>query len=143
MKKTKCGVLLVIFVISILIIGGCSRDNNQFYDNYEQFKNSFMVATDFIENDKDLERALSTIDYEQMNKEMEKMKKSYDQMGSLLKTDREKGIYGNVTSYYQEVEFIEYAAKNFNNLTIDQKRELGLNAISIKSDRESIKKGEV
>ena len=123
---------------------GCRNNiDSEFEDSYKEFKKSFLSATEFIQKDKDLEKALATIDHKLMSDDMEVMKNVYDQMGSLLKTDKEKGIYGNVTIYYQEVKFIEYAAKNFNNLTIDEKRELLLNAMSIKSDRESILKGEV
>lgn len=71
------------------------------------------------------------------------MKSAYDQMGKLSKTDKEKGIYSNVTIYYKEVEYIIYAKKNLANLAIDEKRELESKVFSMIRDRESILKGEV
>ena len=143
MKKTMSGVLLAIFAVLILTIGGCNRAGNHFNDNYDQFKKSYLAATEFIEKDKDYRKALATIDHNQMNKEMEEMKEAYDQMGSLLKTEKEKGLHSNVTRYYQEVEFIRNTAKNLNNLTIDEKIELEFNVMSIIRDRERIISGEV
>lgn len=125
----------------IAFIAGCGGDR-AFDDSYKQFKQSYLVATEFIEKDKDLEKALETIDSVQMKNEMEKMKKARDQMSNLLNTDREKGMYSNVIVFYQDVEYIEYASKNFKKLTVDEKRKLLMTAIDIKSNRDEILNGE-
>ena len=143
MKKTKYNLFLITFLTVILITVGCSREGNQFNDNYNQFKKSYLAATEFIEKDNNYVKALATINSDQMNAEMEKMKNARDQMSNLLKTDREKGIYGNVTEFYKEVEYIVYASKNYNNFNPEEKSNLLMTVVDIKSNRELIAKGEV
>ena len=144
MKKTKYSLFLITFIMLLLLtLWGCSKTSSQFNDNYEQFKQSYLVATEFVEKDNDLLKALGYIDVNSMSKEMETMKKSLEQMNTSLNTKDEKGIYSNVTSYYQELEYILYAAKNKDNLTTDEKRKAFESAFSASMTRDSIKKGEI
>lgn len=143
MKKTKYSLFLIVFLTLIFIIGGCSKESSQFDNNYDQFKKSYLAATEFIEKDNNYVKALTTINSDQMNIEMEKMKNARDQMSNSLKTDREKGIYGNVTEFYKEVEYIVYAVKNYNNFTVEEKSNLLTTVLDIKRNRAQILKGEV
>lgn len=137
----KSFLIVILFLLTMFFLTGCGK--SQVDEDYNQFKQSYLVATEFIDKDNNLEKALKTIDYNQMNIEMEKMKKARDEMSVLLSTDREKGLYSNVSTFYQDVEYIVYASKNFKNLTIEEKRKLLMTAISIKGDRDEMLKGEL
>ncbi|WP_264850241.1 hypothetical protein [Clostridium omnivorum] len=53
-----------------------------------------------------------------------------------------KGIYGNVKRYYQGLEFLLYANKNFDKLSDEEKGKVYIEVTFISVNRESIKKGE-
>lgn len=142
MKKSNNSLLIVIFLLCIFLLQGCSV--NQFNNDYEQFKKLYMSATDFVDRDEDVLKALSAIDDKQINKDFTEIKKLYYHIGNELDTEKEKRIYGNLSMYYKNVEFIlSIYNKDFDTLTVDEKRELGLNIMYMKSFRNDILSGDV
>ncbi len=137
MKKMK--LLSILFIIVYFFLTGCA--NSEYNNNYNQFNESYVVATEFVDKDKDVLKILDKIDINNLTIEMNKMKKAMDQMNTSANSDREKGLYGNVRTYYQGLEFLLYAAQNKNNLTLDEKMKVGLEIDLASMNRKEFKEG--
>lgn len=138
MKKKILLLLTLILLISLSV--GCK--NSKFDLSYEQFKESYILATDFVDKDTDSLKAIKKIDLDSFEADLKKMKEAIDTMNNELNSKDEKGIYGNVEGYYQGLEFLLYAKKNFDKLTTEEKIKVDTEVISASMNRKSIKQGE-
>ena len=131
--------MIPILILLCLLIG-CA--DSEYDSSYKQFKESYILATNFIEKDNDSLKALKKMDISTVETELKKMKVAMDKMSSKTNSKTEKGIYGNVKRYYESVEFLLYAAKNADNLSVDEKRRVNNEAVIVSMNRKSIKQGE-
>lgn len=139
MNNKKILVILLLVFLSILV--GCT--SNKFSSNYNQFKDTYIIATDFIEKDTNYLKALKKIDINNFEIELKKMSESMDNMNNEAKSKNEKGIYDNVKKYYKGLEYMLYAAKKPDNLTFDEKADLYTEVIILKTNRKDIKEGKL
>lgn len=137
----KNKVLLLITLLLLIVLSvGCT--NSKFDSSYKQFKESYILATDFVDKDSDSLKALKKMDLNSFEIELKKMKEAMESMSAESNSKDEKGIYGNVKNYYQGLEFLSYANKNFDKLTTDEKIKVDTEVISASMNRKSIKRGE-
>jgi len=139
MKNNKKMLVMVISML-LLLVAGCAND--EFDTNYKHFKESYVLATDFVEKGNDPLKTLKEIDTNVIETELKKMKGFMDKMNAVSESKNEKGICGNVNNYYEGVEFLIYAAKNFNKLSIDEKGRVYAEADFAAMNRSSIKAGD-
>lgn len=137
MKKIKI-LLCILAALSLQV--GCRR--SEFDANYRQFNESYILATDFLENSNDYLKELNNINIDNVEKELKKMKEFIDKMSIDSKSKNEKRLLENVTSYYQEVKYLLYAAQNYNKLTVEEKRKVYIMADLATLNRDSIKRGD-
>ena len=137
--KNKVFFLLTLFLLISLSVGCISKE---FDSNYKQFKESYILATDFLDSDKDSLKALKNMDLDSFENELKKMKETMDSMSTETNSKGEKGIYGNVKNYYEGLEFLLYANKNFDKLTTEEKRKVYVEAIFASMNRKSITRGD-
>jgi PBP1b-binding outer membrane lipoprotein LpoB len=138
MKKDKIKLIFVLLIA--LTLFGCS--DNVFSTEYEKFKDSYMLSTSFIEEDNDTLKVLEKMDIEKVESELKNMKTAMEKMAGSINTKIEEGIYGNVENYYEDIEFLVYASKNIEKLTIEEKKKVFAAEISISTTRYSIIEGE-
>jgi uncharacterized protein YpmB len=138
--KKKALLMITIFLM-IFLLARCT--NSQFDSSYEKFKESYILATDFVEEDNDSLKALEKMDSDLVESELKKMKDAMDIMSMELTSNNEKGIYENVKGYYQRLEFLLHTYENIDTLSIDEKLDVDTEIIIVIMNRESIKKGEV
>lgn len=138
MKKNNMKLIFVLLIALTLL--GCS--DNVFNTEYKKFKDSYMLSTSFIEEDNDTLKALEKMDIEKVESELKNMKTTMEKMAGSINTKIEEGIYGNVENYYEDIEFLVYAAKNIEKLTTEEKRKVYIADISISTTRDSIIEGE-
>lgn len=138
MKNKKLFVISILIILCLLV--GCT--NSQFQTDYNQFKKSYFLATDFVEKDNDPLKALKNMDVNVVEAELKKMKEAMDNMSIESKSKIQKGIYNNVESYYNSVEFLLKAAKNIETLSIEEKRMVNIEVELVSINRKSIKRGE-
>lgn len=139
MKKRR--LLNITILILICLLTSCA--NNEFNTNYKHFKESYVLATDFVEKDNDSLKALKKMDITAVEAELKKMEEIMDKMDTESKSKNEEGIYDNVKSFYQEVEFLLYAAKNIETLSTDEKIKVDTKILLAIMHRKSIEEGEV
>lgn len=131
--------LWISFILLISFSTGCV--SKKFDANYKQFKDSYVQATDFVDTVNDSLKALKNMDPNVVETKLKEMKVAMDNMSNELNSRDEKGIYGNVQSYYQYLEFLLYAHKNFDKLSIEEKGKVYIDASLVSDFREDIKEG--
>ena len=137
MKNKKLTLITILILLCFLV--GCA--NSEFDSSYKQFKESYILATDFLEKDNDSLKSLKKMDINTVKTELNKMKEAMDKMNATSNSKSEKGINDNVKRYYQSVEFLLYGAKNVENLSVDEKRKVYTEAVLVLMNRENIKSG--
>ncbi len=137
MKKKL--LIAIVFVLLNSIVG-CTSDKFDSY--YKQFKESYIVATNFVEKDNDSLKVLKKMNVTTVETELKKMKEYMDEMSTMLNSKIENGVYNNVKSYYQGIDFLLYAAKNNDTLSTDDKIKVDAEVLSAIMNRKSIKQGE-
>lgn len=130
---------LLLFLMLLFLLAGCVE--SEYQSNYKNFKESYILATNFLENEKDPLKALEKVDISMLESELENMKTAMEKMEDEKESKTEKGIYGNVKIYYESIEFLLYAAKNIDNLSIDERGRVYTEAVIILLNRDSIKEG--
>jgi hypothetical protein len=133
--------LMILLIIMVCFLSGCT--DNKFDSSYKQFKEAYILATNFIGRDNDVLITLKSMDVNITESQLKKMKEAMDNMNIEANSKSEKGIYGNVKTYYQGVEFLLYAYKNIDKLTIDEKIQVQSEVVTALMNREDIKKGKM
>ncbi len=136
MKKK---ILIVMTFVLLYFLVGCT--SSKFDSNYKQFKESYIEATNFVEKDNDSLKVLKKMNVTTIETELKKMKECMDEMSITLNSKIEDGIYGNVKSYYKGIEFLLYAAKNFEKLSTDEKIKVDTEVLLAIMNRKSIMQG--
>lgn len=134
--------IIILILISLVAITLTSCSNSEFDSEYKKFKESYVIATSFVEEDNDSLKAIQKMDIEIVELGLKNMKDSMDRISNGLNSKTEQGIYGNLESYYNNLEFLLYAAKNIDQLTIEEKLKADIKVISTTSNRNSIIRGE-
>lgn len=138
MKNKILPIMIFMLLLSLTVACGTS----EFDQNYQKFKESYMVATDFVENDGDSLEDLKQMDLDLFESELKKMKEAMDGMRPLVDSKYKEAVYSNVENYYQRLEFLLYAYKNMENLTVKQKGRVYSVMYLVSQTRESIENGE-
>lgn len=125
-------------IVFLCLIAGCA--NNEFDLNYNQFKESYLIATEFVDKDNTLLNALKIMDIETVETELKTMKEAMDKMDKEAKSKQQKGIYENAERYYNGLNNILEYSKNFENLSRDEKDYAEIEVIMASRYRESWKK---
>jgi uncharacterized lipoprotein YehR (DUF1307 family) len=131
----NCKLLLVPILVFCFLVG-CG--DSEFDSNYEIFKESYVLATDFVGKEDDSLKAIKDMDIKVVEVELKRMKEAMDNMNTESKSKDEKGIYGNVKNYYQGIEFLLYAAKNIDELSTDEKRKVYTESILASMNRDKL-----
>lgn len=139
MKSKKLLVISILILLCFLV--GCV--DREFDSNYQKFKESYILATDFVEKGNDPLKALKSMDINVVEAELSKMKKVMNKMSTKLNAKTEELIYGNVERDYKGVEFLLEAAKDFENLSIEEKQMVYVEAELASMNRKRIKQGEI
>lgn len=137
--KNKVLLFSSILLLTYLLVGCTS---SKFDSKYKQFKESYILATNFVEKDNDSFKALKKIDLNSFEVELEKMKGAMDNMIDKSNSKDENEILGNLKNYYQGLEFLLYANKNFDKLTMEERIKVDTEVIFASMNRKSIKRGE-
>lgn len=100
MKRKILMILTMVVIISI--ITGCS--NNEFRATYKKFNESYLLATNFVDQGNNTIERLQAIDESVIKTELIKMKEYIDFMNSEKKAKEENLAYRNSKNYYQDLE---------------------------------------
>ena len=138
MKKNI--VILILILLIVIALTGCS--DSVFDSEYKEFKESYVLSTSFVEEDNDSLKAIKKMDICMVESELKNMKVSMEKIAGRLSSKTEQGIYGNLETYYQGLEFLVYAAKNIDQLTIEEKRKVYGKALFVINNRRSIMQGD-
>ncbi|ODM26158.1 hypothetical protein [Acetivibrio mesophilus] len=138
MKNKILPIILLMIILSLTVACGTS----EFDENYQRFKESYIIATEFVENDGDSLENLKEMDLDLFESELKKMKEAMDSMRPLADSKYKEGVYSNVENYYERLEFLLYAYKNMENLTVKQKGRVYSVMYLVSQSRENIKNGE-
>lgn len=133
-------VILSLILLIVITFTGCS--DSVFDSEYKKFKESYVLSTSFVEADNDSLKALKKMDIDMVESELKNMKTSMENISSELSSQTSQGIYENLENYYEDLEFLVYAAKNIDYLTIEEKRKVFISVTSTTINRKSIIAGE-
>lgn len=139
MKNRKLLLIPILIPILILLCISVGCKESEFDSNYMKFIESYILATEFVEKDDDSLETIKKMDINAVETELKKMKEAMDKMYTESKSKDEKGIYGNVENYYNGVEFLVYAAKNIDKLSIDERRKVYIEAILASMNRDNMR----
>ena len=139
MKNRKLLLIPILIPILILLCISVGCKESEFDSNYKKFKESYILATEFVEIDDDSLETIKKMDVNAVETELKTMKEAMDKMDTESKSKDEEGIYGNVKNYYEGVEFLVYAAKNIDELSIDERRKVYIEAILASMNRDNMR----
>ena len=112
--------VLQIVILVLIITTGCNA-NNKVDSEYTKFRESYIKATEFIEEADDYLVAVNKMDSDVVETELENMQKHIDLIQA---SDKDADIVENLKTYYDGVQFLLYAHDNYNNLTIEEKQKV-------------------
>lgn len=138
MSRRK-SILLFLFLFTYFI-SGC--ENKNINAEYQQFNESFMRATDFVEEDRDPLVAIKYLDAKLVETELGNMQEVLHKLSINLNTVNEKGIYANLQNSYKRIEFLLGVAKRNEALTLEEKIKVGRELSFVGLDRKEIMKEE-
>ena len=133
----------IIFALMILIIcllAGCG--DNQFDKDYSKFKESYLKITDVLDS-KEPFSSIQKLNNDPVLKEFDEIKDMVSKLNNEASSKSEKRICDNVTKYFDGLEFLQYAAKNKDNLSEDERGRIATELTLVEMHRSSIKRGEV
>ena len=131
--------IIIIIILSFILVG-CNQ--SEFFNDYESFKSSYLKVTDVL----DLKKPLTSIEMlhsEPILKEIKELESFVTEMEEEASTKHEKGILGNVSNYYEGLEFLLYAAKNIDKLSEDERGRIGRELTFVEMNRRKIERGEI
>ena len=131
--------IIIIIILSFILVG-CNQ--SEFFNDYESFKSSYLKVTDVL----DLKKPLISIEMlhsEPILKEIKELESFVTKMKEEASTKHEKGILGNVSNYYEGLEFLLYAAKNIDKLSEDERGRIGRELTFVEMNRRKIERGEI
>lgn len=133
----------LIFILSLLILCllvGCG--DNQFDNDYSNFKDSYLKITDVLDS-KEPFTSIEKLNKDPVLKELNEMKNIVSKLKEEASSKSEKRIYDNVSKYYTGLEFLQYAAKNKDTLSEDERGKIATELTLIEMNRSSIRRSEV
>ena len=133
-------IILIIALLAFVLLNGCR--NSEFKNDYESFKISYLKITDVIDSKNPL-TSIKNLYNEAILEELEELSSIVSKMNREASTKHEIGILGNVTNYYEGLEFLQYAAKNIDSLSEEERGRIASEITFIEMNRISIKRGEV
>lgn len=137
-KNVKIISSLMILIIILLV--GCG--NNQFDKDYSKFKESYLKITDVIDS-KEPFSSIEKLNKDPILKELDEIKSIVAELNNEASSKSEKRICDNVSKYFGGLEFLQYAAKNKDNLSEDERGRIATELTLVEIHRSSIKRGEV
>ena len=137
MNIRKYAILLT--VLTFIIMTGCNI-NSKTDTEYSKFKDSYLKATEFTELGNDYLVAVNKMDSELIEEELEKMNKQIDAIQS--ESDYAIGIKENLVIYYDSLNFLLYAHKNYDRLTIEEKQRVYTESSIVTDARDDFTNGE-
>lgn len=137
-KNVKNIFILLLLIICLLV--GCG--DNKFDNDYTNFKDSYLKITDVLDS-KEPFTSIEKLNKDPALKELDEMKNIISEMNKVASSKSEKRIYDNVSKYYAGLEFLQYAAKNKDNLSEDERGRIATELTLVEMNRSSIKEGEV
>ncbi|HHV98738.1 MAG TPA: hypothetical protein GXX36_04050 [Clostridiaceae bacterium] len=131
-------IILISPLLIICLLGGCG--NNQFDKEYNKFKESYLKVTEVL----DIKEPLSSIENlnkDHISKEIDEIKNIVLKLNSEASSKIEKRICNNVSMYLEGLEFLQYAAKNKDKLSEDERGRIVTELTLMQMYRNDIKSG--
>ncbi len=138
-KRTMVSLSILVFIM-LNIFTGCS--NKEFDKKYDDFKTSYLKVTEVLDVKEPL-TSTEKLKTESLLNELSYMKDIRDQMEQEASSEREKGLFGNVDSFYSGLEYLYYAVDNREKLTEEERGRFDIELLSAVVTRDSIKRGEL
>lgn len=137
-KNVKIISSLLILIICFL----ASCGNNQFDKDYSKFKESYLNITDVLDS-KEPYSSIEKLNKDPILTELDEIKSIVSKLNNEASSKSEKRICDNVSKYFDGLEFLQYAAKNKDNLSDDERGRIATELTLVEMHRSSIKRGEV
>jgi hypothetical protein len=137
--KSRKKIFFLLPLILILMVG-C--ENSQFYSDYSTFRDLYLNITVVLDPSNPFP-TIAKLNEEPILSEFDKMKNIVPKMNKEASTDTEKRIFDNVSKYYDGLEFLQYAAKNKDNLSEDERGRIATELTLVEMRQNRIKKGTV
>jgi hypothetical protein len=131
----------IILVVVLLLVLFTSCGNSEVEKDYNAYKELYVSVINEVAP-KDSEFVIEKINEEHIVDKIEQMNEIVSRMSNNASTKREKQMLSNVQNFNEVLEFFRYVAKNKENLTIEEKRQLTMKSISVKVIRDNIEDGE-
>jgi hypothetical protein len=133
--KTK-----IVLILLCVLLFGCSDKDNSFRSSAIEFRDSYIKATDFFDlNTQDSFKALEQIDSDLVESELNKMDNSLSAMSKDIETKDQKELYTQLKSDYEDLQYLLSVHDNLNNLSTDEKIDVGNKLTYIFINRDSMK----
>jgi uncharacterized protein with ATP-grasp and redox domains len=131
----------LIFILVTYLLVGCT--GSQFNVDYKEFKKMYLSVTDVLDI-KDPYGSIAKLNTESAIKRLDDLKRISLKIKQEVKSDVEKNIYeGNVSKYYDGVEFLHYASKNKDRLSEDERGRIATELTLVSLHRDNIKNGDI
>lgn len=132
--------IFIPLLLIIYLLAGCG--NNQFNKDYSKFKESYLKVTEVLDP-KEPFSSIENLNKDHILKEIDEIKDIVSKLNSEASSIREKRICENVSKYFDGLEFLQYAAKNKDNLSEDERGRIATELTLVQIYRSNIKRGEV
>lgn len=133
-------IISCLLILVICLLSGCGDD--QFDKDYTKFKESYLKITDVLDS-KEPFSSIEKLNQDSFLKELDEIKNIVSQLDDEASSESEKRICDTVSKYYDGLEFLQYAAKNKDSLSEDERGRIASELTLVEMHRSSIKRGEV
>lgn len=140
MTNKKIKIIFILPLLIICLLSGCG--NNQFDNDYRNFRDSYLKITDVLDS-KEPFTSIEKLSKDPILNELDEMKSIVSKMSKEATSKSKKRIYDNVSKYYDGLEYLQYAAKNKENLSEDERGRIATELTLIEMNRSSIKRGKI
>lgn len=137
-KNVKIISIPLLLIICLLV--GCG--NNQFDKDYGKFKESYLKITDVLDS-KEPFSSIEKLNKDPVLHELNEIKSIVSKLNNEASSKSEKRICDNVSKYFEGLEFLQYAAKNKDKLSEDERGRIATELTLVEMHRSGIKRGEV
>lgn len=135
-------ILAVICILALLIIFSLSFCiDNEVKKNYELFKESYLKITDVFDAKEPIV-SIKRLNKEPISEEFRVIKDIAEKLCNEASSQNEKKLCSNISRYMEGLEFLQYAAKNFDTLSEDERGRITTELVLVEMRRNSIKRGE-
>ncbi|WP_027621740.1 hypothetical protein [Acetivibrio clariflavus] len=133
--------IISIFAMLIFLLTGCGN-NSEVEEDYNAYKELYVSVINEVAPKDSHDFVIEKLNEKHVVEKIEQMNEIVARMSSNASTKREKQMLSNVLIFNEKLEFLQYVAKNKDNLTEEERRKYSTEPLDLDRIRQNIEEGE-